>query len=292
MPQALPQPTLNKTHEPTLTDLVADIQKYEAIIAGWEADQQAVVDGLKDAIATLHRAGLTRLVRSVKASSLESLKEAVQDEVVYGLLRFHGLVRAPQPPLAERLEQALAEVRPGLKSHGGDVELVALHPPDTVEVRLMGTCSHCPASTLTLKQGVEQAIKAHCPEITQVIAVAGLGTGEANGLTSPFVPHPEAGWRVLTTLSEIPEAGVLPLEVDGLKLLLTRQGSAVKAYRDSCTHLARPFEGGVVRSGVLTCPHHGFQYQLATGACLTTPEMPLQPFPVEVRGERVWVQLQ
>jgi Fe-S cluster biogenesis protein NfuA len=62
-------------------------------------------------------------------------------------------------------------VRPGLKSHNGDVELVAIKPPDTVEVRLIGTCSICPASTLTLSHGVEQAIKTLCPEIVTVIAV-------------------------------------------------------------------------------------------------------------------------
>ncbi|MBD2342795.1 NifU family protein [Anabaena subtropica] len=154
-----------------LEDLVTEISRYEAIISEWDESQRGVVVGLKRAIEELHQEALTRLIKSVKQECLSALQNAVQDEVVYGVLLYHGLVKQPQPPLLQRVEAALAEVRPGLKGHHGDVELVAIKPPDMVEVRFIGTCGSCPASTLTLSQGVEQAIKALCPEIMTVIAV-------------------------------------------------------------------------------------------------------------------------
>jgi Fe-S cluster biogenesis protein NfuA len=154
-----------------LEELVTEISRYEAIISEWDETQRGVVVGLKRAIEDLHKEALTRLVKSVKQESLPALQNAVKDEVVYGVLLYHELVKSPKPPLLQRVQAALEEVRPGLKSHNGDVELVAIKPPDTVEVRLIGTCSSCPASTLTLSHGVEQAIKTLCPEIVTVIAV-------------------------------------------------------------------------------------------------------------------------
>ncbi|QIR39307.1 NifU family protein [Tolypothrix sp. PCC 7910] len=154
-----------------LEELVTEINRFEAIISNWDESQRSVAMGLKRAIEDLHKEALTRLIKSVKQESLPALKNAVQDEVVYGVLLYHELVKPPQPPLLKRVQAALEGVRPGLQSHNGDVELVAIKAPDTVEVRLVGTCSNCPASTLTLTQGVEQAIKEYCPEITKVIAV-------------------------------------------------------------------------------------------------------------------------
>ncbi|BAY13782.1 NifU family protein [Calothrix sp. NIES-2098] len=156
---------------PNLEELVKEISRFEAIIADWDESQRGVAVGLKRAIEDLHQEALTRLIKSVKQESLPALHNAVKDEVVYGVLLYHGLIKPPQPPLLQRIQAALDEVRPGLKSHQGDVELVAFKPPDTVEVRLIGSCSNCPASALTLSQGIEQAIKAHCPEITTIIAV-------------------------------------------------------------------------------------------------------------------------
>ncbi|MEC4815555.1 MAG: NifU family protein [Scytonema sp. PMC 1069.18] len=158
------------THE-TLEELVKEISRYEAIISEWDETYRGVVVGLKRAIEDLHKEALVRLIRSVKQESMPALRNAVQDEVVYGVLLYHELIKQPTPSLEQRIQQALNGVRPSLKSHDGDVELVAIKLPDTVEVKLLGACSHCPTSILTLSQGIEQAIKDYCPEITNVVAV-------------------------------------------------------------------------------------------------------------------------
>jgi Fe-S cluster biogenesis protein NfuA len=72
--------------------------------------------------------------------------------------------------LHQRIEEALEEIRPFLKSDGGDIELVAVEN-DTVKVQLLGACVGCSVNQMTLKQGVELTVKKYAPEIKEVISV-------------------------------------------------------------------------------------------------------------------------
>ncbi len=72
--------------------------------------------------------------------------------------------------LRERVEAALDKVRVGLRSEGGDIELVDVKD-NIVYVRLKGACGTCPMSVLTMKNWVESSIKKELPEITSVQAV-------------------------------------------------------------------------------------------------------------------------
>ncbi|MCC5605901.1 NifU family protein [Nostoc sp. CHAB 5834] len=277
-----------------LEELIQEINRFEAIISEWNESQRCVAVGLKRAIEALHKAALTNLIKSLKQESMPALRHAVADELVYAVLLYHELVKPPKAPLSQRIQAALEEVRPGLKSHDGDVELVAIKSPDTVEVRLIGTCSSCPASTLTLSQGVEQAIKNHCPEITKVVAVNNSpAVKNANsGLISPFSSKITCTWIKVATIDEIPEFSVIAVQLAGTSLILHRQGITVKCYRNACTHLGSPLEKGKVKNGIITCPAHGFQYKLETGKCLTVPDVSLQSYPVKVKDDKVFVKLQ
>jgi Fe-S cluster biogenesis protein NfuA len=73
-----------------------------------------------------------------------------------------------QDNLRQRVETALAEIRPFLNNDGGDIELVSVEG-DTVNVRLQGTCTDCTVNQMTLKSGVEMTIKKYAPEIARVI---------------------------------------------------------------------------------------------------------------------------
>jgi len=70
----------------------------------------------------------------------------------------------------EKVEAVLARVRPMLQADGGDVELVGIED-GVVKVRLKGTCGGCPFATMTIKNGIESAIRAEIPEIKSVVAV-------------------------------------------------------------------------------------------------------------------------
>jgi len=72
--------------------------------------------------------------------------------------------------ILKRIHIALDEVRPFLKSDGGDITLVDLD--GTVKVQLHGACIGCSVNQMTLKSGVEMTIKKHAPEITSVVEVS------------------------------------------------------------------------------------------------------------------------
>jgi len=73
--------------------------------------------------------------------------------------------------MKEKIEKVLEKIRPYLQMEGGDVELVEVTDDGKVKVRLQGACSSCPMSIMTLKMGIEQALKEEFPEIKEVIAV-------------------------------------------------------------------------------------------------------------------------
>jgi Fe-S cluster biogenesis protein NfuA len=72
--------------------------------------------------------------------------------------------------MKEKVESALAKIRPMLQADGGDVELVAVEG-GVVKLRLKGACAGCPVAEMTLKQGIERVLKEQIPEVKEVVAV-------------------------------------------------------------------------------------------------------------------------
>jgi Fe-S cluster biogenesis protein NfuA len=73
--------------------------------------------------------------------------------------------------LKKRVMLSLEKVRPYLIADGGDISLIDVTEDGVVKVRLEGACGSCPYSLMTLKSGVEQAIKKDVPEIKEVVSV-------------------------------------------------------------------------------------------------------------------------
>ena len=73
--------------------------------------------------------------------------------------------------LFDRVEKALDSIRPYLKSDGGDVKLLEVTAENDVKLELLGNCSSCAMSAMTLRAGVEEAIRKMAPEVKGVIAV-------------------------------------------------------------------------------------------------------------------------
>ncbi len=73
--------------------------------------------------------------------------------------------------LTNRVQLALDTVRPFLKADGGDAQIVDVTREMLVRIKLLGTCSTCELSKMTMKAGIEQAIIKAVPEILAVEAV-------------------------------------------------------------------------------------------------------------------------
>ncbi len=68
------------------------------------------------------------------------------------------------------------QVRPALAQHGGNVELIDVDN-NKLYLRMVGGCQGCSSSKATLKGGIEQVIKTHFPQITEVIDVTDHSEG-------------------------------------------------------------------------------------------------------------------
>ena len=73
--------------------------------------------------------------------------------------------------LLKRVEESLDTMRPYLNDDGGNVEVVEITEGMVLKVKLLGACSTCPQSFMTMKAGIEEAVKRSVPEIKSVQAI-------------------------------------------------------------------------------------------------------------------------
>lgn len=73
--------------------------------------------------------------------------------------------------LTIKINASLEELRPHLHADGGDMELVEITDEGVARVRLLGACSDCSMSMMTIKAGLEEAVKKVAPQIIAVEAV-------------------------------------------------------------------------------------------------------------------------
>ena len=76
--------------------------------------------------------------------------------------------------ILSKIEFALEEIRPFLEADGGDINFIELTDKWIVKVKLLGACSSCNISMMTLKNGVEMAVKRAVPEVKEVIEISSL----------------------------------------------------------------------------------------------------------------------
>ena len=70
--------------------------------------------------------------------------------------------------MKEKVQNVINKIRPMLQADGGDVELVDC-VEGVVTVRLKGACAGCPMSQMTLRNGIERAIKQEIPDVKSVV---------------------------------------------------------------------------------------------------------------------------
>ncbi len=73
--------------------------------------------------------------------------------------------------MTTKVQNAIEQLRPYLQQDGGDIAFVELTDDLTVKVELQGACGSCPYSLMTLKNGVENAVKQAIPEIRAVESI-------------------------------------------------------------------------------------------------------------------------
>ncbi len=122
-----------------------------------------------EAVGTLSEIYGTALSRALRIiGDAGAVADAVEkDDLLAHLLVLHGL--HPQS-VTERVERALADVRPYVGSHGGEVELAGITDAGVARVRFSGTCSTCSSSIATLERVIRDAVLVAAPELSRVEA--------------------------------------------------------------------------------------------------------------------------
>ena len=92
-------------------------------------------------------------------------------------------------------------------------------------------------------------------------------------------------------IDEIPEGERKIVQVDDLSIGVFHHKGAWYALRNNCLHRGGPVCTGSLEGEVLTCPWHGYQYNVTTGKLLVDPSAKLETFPVEIRNDELYVQV-
>ncbi|MCG3110254.1 MAG: Rieske (2Fe-2S) protein [Candidatus Manganitrophus sp. SB1] len=92
--------------------------------------------------------------------------------------------------------------------------------------------------------------------------------------------------------ADLPEGKGKEVKVGHRQILLMNIDGLFYALDRFCAHRAAPLVQGEVVDGKLLCPWHGNTLDVATGSCLANPEDKVRTYPVEVRGEEIWVGME
>jgi Fe-S cluster biogenesis protein NfuA/nitrite reductase/ring-hydroxylating ferredoxin subunit len=244
----------------------------------------------------LYGEGLARMMEVVaEGEERERIFEALAgDELVSHLLLLHGLHPLD---LETRVVGALEEVRPYLRSHGGNVELLGVEG-GVARLRLQGSCDGCPSSSMTLKLAIEEAVQKAAPDLEGIEAE---GVAEAPQKPAPtLVAGPTlrkkqkkqaeehgASWTVVGGLPQLRGGGMLVgggllvKDISGEPVLFVKLEDDFYAYRDLCPGCGESLEAGSLKGAELGCPGCGRTYDVRrAGRCLDAPKLYLEPIPL------------
>lgn len=275
----------------------ADVGERVDALLGLIREQggDAAADTAEEAVRLLvgfYGSGLERIVDILGAAETASVDALAEDPLVESQLILHGL--HPLGP-DERIERALDRVRPYLGSHAGGVAYLGIDEDSIAHLRLDGSCSGCPSSTVTVRMTIEDAVLGAAPELAS-IQVEGqteesaplLQIGLRPGAAPPSTPgtvwlHPSA--------AELPaDEGVGIVHLEGRPVLMCRRAGTYYAYADGCPVCTESLGAARLEGDVLTCAACAAQYDVRlAGRAADRSGSHLDPLPLldDASGIRV-----
>jgi Fe-S cluster biogenesis protein NfuA/nitrite reductase/ring-hydroxylating ferredoxin subunit len=237
----------------------------------------------------LYGEGLARMMEVVaEGEERERAFDAfAEDELVSHLLLLHGLHPLD---LETRVVRALEEVRPYLLSHGGNVELLGVEE-GVARLRMQGSCSGCPSSTVTLKLAIEEAIQKTAPDLERIQAEGVAEEPRPTIIAGPTLRKKEkkrpqedgASWTVVGGLPQLSSGEVLVKEVSDEPVLFLKLGDDFYAYRHLCPGCGESLERGRLDGAELACSGCSRRYDVRrAGRCLNDPQLHMEPIPLLV----------
>lgn len=92
-------------------------------------------------------------------------------------------------------------------------------------------------------------------------------------------------------ISEVPNFGKKVVSVSGKGILLVNIKGTIYAFENECPHQGSPLGAAVVKDGYISCPRHGYRFNLTDGSCAEHPDYTLATFTVQLSGDDILVEL-
>jgi Fe-S cluster biogenesis protein NfuA/nitrite reductase/ring-hydroxylating ferredoxin subunit len=243
-----------------------------------------------ESVLTFYGHGLARVLELIDKAGPDGEKvrdTLLHDTGVRGLLLIHGLHPIS---LEDRLREALEKVRPYMKSHGGDVELLSLEN-EFAQLRLEGHCKTCPSSTVTLELAVRAAIEEACPDLAG-FEVEGMKSGDDPAGSFAHTPAAAPEWIRIDDAGKLANGEWKSVPTEGADpLLICKVDELIYAYGDRCPACNLPLHLGELEGGQIVCSlGHRYDAKRA-GAAADGSALHLDPLPLVTKDGEVKVAL-
>jgi nitrite reductase (NADH) small subunit len=90
---------------------------------------------------------------------------------------------------------------------------------------------------------------------------------------------------------EIPPGAIREFQIEGKTLAIANVGDKFYAIDNTCLHRGGPLGHGTLQGVSVTCPWHGWQYDVTTGKVVMNPAVGVATYALEVRGDDVWIDV-
>lgn len=90
-------------------------------------------------------------------------------------------------------------------------------------------------------------------------------------------------------VAEIPAGTIREFQIEGKAVALANVGGKFHAINNTCLHRGGPLGQGPLEGKIVTCPWHGWQYDVTTGRVMQNQSVGVDRYPIEVRGEDLFV---
>ena len=272
-------------------DINAYGERLQKLLAEVEAlpypGARELIQDCMESVLGFYGAGLKRILQVVSEDGPEGRKvyrDLIRDDVVKGLLLIHDLHPLD---LEARLLEALDKVRPYLKSHGGNVELISLEN-DVARLRLHGTCQSCASSSVTLELAIRHAIEQACPDLAHFEVE---GVAQEKPAASRISRRIVTDWTVVKSAHQLQEGAWMPVRLGDVRLVICKINGTLYAYRNRCPACNMPLDTGSFEGGFLSCSLNHRYDVVRAGRCAEIPSAHLDPLPLLVQDNVVKVAL-
>lgn len=257
-----------------------------------EQTREAAI-GLLQGMDALHRAAFTRLTAFLNDHQAGHLliEAAESDRLISTVLNLYDLL--PTEVGVRQAEAALAQVRPYIESHGGELKVLDV-AEGVVHIQMGGACQGCAGASYTLQRGIRQALEAGFPGFENVVVeeVTANQTSASGFISLDQVYTPPSllqgpDFQPVVKLDDLLPNTMQQVQIDDVQILLINGAGEIYAVGVMCPGSMLPLMNGRLDNNTIICGWHNEQYDLLTGACLDkagtrqTERLPVYPVAIQ-----------